>query len=227
MGLTATAVHRLRCWRRFDDEAPPQQGRGEQVAWAGDQIDQLEIGDIFMRIRIVSCIAALCAAVALAAPAAAQENVKIGFLRCDVAGGLGLIIASSKEMQCVFTTGDGRAEHYLGTIRKFGLDIGATNAGTLGWDVLAPTLGPLDHSLAGDFAGVTASATVGAGLGANAMVGGAGHQFALQPISVQTQTGLDLAGGVSSMTLRPGLEEAPPPARHWHYRHHHRHHVWH
>jgi hypothetical protein len=53
------------------------------------------------------------------------------------------------------------------------------------------------------------------------MVGGAGHQFALQPLSVQTQTGLDLAGGVSSMTLRPAPEEAPPPRRHWHYRRHH------
>ena len=162
-----------------------------------------------MNIRAVFCFAALGAAVGLAQPASAQENIKAGYLRCDVAGGLGLIIASSKEMRCTFAAADGHVEHYLGTIRKFGLDIGATNAGTLGWDVFAPTGGPLNYSLAGDFAGVTAQATAGVGLGANAMVGGAGRQFTLQPISIQTQTGLNLAGGVSSMTLRPAPEEAP------------------
>jgi hypothetical protein len=46
----------------------------------------------------------------------------------------------------------------------------------------------------------------------------------LQPISIQTQTGLNLAGGVSSMTLLPAPEEAPPPPRHYHYRHHHYYH---
>src|SRR5260370_38283684 len=176
------------------------------------QIVQLEIGAIFMSIRVVSCIAALGAAVALAATAAAQENIKVGYLNCAVAGGLGLVIASSKQMDCVFTAADGHVEHYLGTIRKFGLDIGATNAGALGWDVFAPTGGPLNYSLVGDFAGVTAQATAGIGLGANAMIGGAGRQFTLQPISIQTQTGLNLAGGVSSMTLLAGPWRAPKTA---------------
>ena len=157
-----------------------------------------------MNIRAVLCIAALTAAAAAAQPASAQSNVKIGALRCEVAGGLGLIIASSKDMECRFTSAAGYTEHYYGTIRKFGLDIGSTNAGTLAWDVFAPTAGPLHHALAGDYAGVAASATVGAGVGANAMVGGAGRSITLQPFSVQSQTGLDLAGGVSSMTLRPG-----------------------
>ena len=157
-----------------------------------------------MSIRAAFCIAALTAAVGFAPAAFAQANVKIGALRCEVAGGLGLIIGSSKEMECRFISADGRREHYYGTIRKFGLDIGSTNAGTLAWDVFAPTAGPLHHALAGDYAGVAASATVGAGVGANAMVGGAGRSITLQPFSVQSQTGLDLAGGVSSMTLRPG-----------------------
>jgi hypothetical protein len=157
-----------------------------------------------MSIRAVLCIAALTATVAAAQPAAAQSNVKIGALRCEVAAGLGLIIASSKEMECRFTSDHGFSEHYWGSIRKFGLDIGQTNAGTLAWDVFAPTAGPKRHALAGDYVGVGASATIGAGLGANALVGGFGRSFTLQPLSVQQQTGLDLAGGVSSMTLRPG-----------------------
>jgi len=52
--------------------------------------------------------------------------------------------------------------------------------------------------------GVGASATVGAGIGANALVGGFGRSFTLQPLSIQAQTGLALAAGVSSMTLRAG-----------------------
>ncbi len=107
-------------------------------------------------------------------------------------------------MECRFTSAAGYTEHYYGTIRKFGLDIGATNAGILGWDVFAPTLGPRRHALAGDYAGVDASATVGAGLGANVLVGGSNRSFALQPLSIQTQTGLALAAGVASLTLRPG-----------------------
>src|SRR3954471_24127400 len=155
-----------------------------------------------MNIRAAVCMAALASATTLGA-ASAAENVKVGSLRCDVAGGLGMIIGSSKEMECQFTSAKGRVEHYYGTIRKFGLDIGQTNAGTLAWDVFAPTGGPLRHALAGEYAGVGASATIGAGLGANAMVGGRENSFTLQPLSIQTQTGLNLSGGVSSMTLRP------------------------
>ncbi|WP_158812450.1 DUF992 domain-containing protein [Methylocapsa sp. S129] len=159
-----------------------------------------------MSIRAALCIAALTATVAAASPASAQQqsNVKVGALRCEVAAGLGMIIASSKEMECRFTSARGYTEHYYGTIRKFGLDIGQTNRGTLAWDVFAPTMGPRRHALAGDYAGVDASATVGAGIGANALVGGLDRSFTLQPLSIQTQTGLALAAGVASLTLRPG-----------------------
>ena len=148
---------------------------------------------------------ALAAAILTAAlPATARENVKVGRLQCEVAGGLGMIIASSKEMECRFTSTGGHSEMYHGRINKFGLDIGATQRGTLTWDVFAPTEGRLRFALAGEYAGVGASATVGVGLGANALVGGSDRQISLQPLSVQTQTGMDIAAGVSSMTLRPG-----------------------
>jgi len=93
---------------------------------------------------------------------------------------------------------------YHGRINKFGLDIGGTDRGILVWDVYAPTEGPLHHALAGNYEGVGASATVGVGLGANALIGGSNREISLQPLSVQAQTGLDIAAGVSSITLRPG-----------------------
>src|ERR1700730_4893521 len=136
--------------------------------------------------------------------ALAQQGVKIGALSCEVSGGLGFIIALSKEMNCLFTSASGQTEPYSGTIRKFGLDIGATDKGVLAWDVFAPSAGPERGALAGDYLGVDASATIGAGFGANALVGGFGRSLTLQPLSIQAQTGLDLAGGVAAMTLRAG-----------------------
>jgi hypothetical protein len=157
-----------------------------------------------MSIRAISPVAALILAVACAQPASAQQNVKIGALRCDVSAGLGLIVASTKEMRCAYHSARGYTEHYYGTIKKFGLDIGQTNRGVLAWDVLAPTMGARRGALAGDYVGVDASATVGAGVGANVLIGGFGRSITLQPLSVETQTGLALAAGVASLTLRAG-----------------------
>jgi hypothetical protein len=152
---------------------------------------------------LIAAVVAI-ASTAVAFPCFAAERVKVGNLRCEVSGGLGMIIASSKEMECVFTGPNGRSEHYYGAIHKFGLDIGATTQGVLSWDVFAPTAGPRRGALAGDYEGVAASATVGVGLGANALVGGSDRSFALQPLSVQAQNGLDLSAGVASFTLRSG-----------------------
>jgi len=146
-------------------------------------------------------IAAL--AVALSSPAFADPSVKIGELLCSVSSGLGLIVTSTRSMNCRYTSATGYEEHYRGVIRKFGLDIGSTRAGVLAWGVFAPTLGPRRHALAGDYVGVAASATAGAGVGANALVGGFGHSITLQPFSLETQTGLALSAGVASLTLRP------------------------
>ncbi len=137
-------------------------------------------------------------------PAAAQDHPKIGVLRCEVSSSLGLIITSSQEMECRFTAANGYSEPYFGKIRKFGLDIGATSQGTLTWDVLSATEGPRKGALAGDYGGVSASATAGAGVGANALIGGSDRAVTLQPVSIQTQTGLNLSAGVASMTLRSG-----------------------
>ena len=151
-----------------------------------------------------SLLAAAALTAAFAASPAYAERTKVGELRCEVSGGLGLIITSSKELECRFHSARGGSEMYHGRINKFGLDLGGTDRGVLVWDVFAPTEGPLHHSLAGDYAGLGASATVGVGLGANALVGGSNREFSLQPLSVQAQTGLDIAAGVSSITLRPG-----------------------
>jgi len=149
-------------------------------------------------------VLAVAAAVALPIPASAQANrTKVGTLSCDVSGGIGLIITSKKDLTCMFTPSQpGPREVYVGSITKFGLDLGATAGGEMVWAVYAPTTRKFG-ALAGDYGGATAEATVGAGLGANVLVGGSDRTVALQPVSVQAQAGLNVAAGVAELRLRP------------------------
>jgi len=138
----------------------------------------------------------------LASPAMA-DGTKVGVLSCNVSGGVGFIITSSKALSCVFESSAGAKERYAGTIRRLGLDIGVTGPGKLTWIVFAPNKGVQTGALEGDYAGVSAEATIVAGVGANALVGGFERSLTLQPFSVQVQTGGDLAAGVTSMNLEP------------------------
>jgi hypothetical protein len=158
--------------------------------------------------RPLSALAALAVVAAVAAPVPSHaappvQRTKIGTLTCDVSGGIGLIIASKKHLTCTFTpAGAGPLEVYTGSISKFGLDLGGTTRGVMVWSVYAPSSG-VHGALAGQYAGATAEATIGVGLGANVLVGGSNHTVALQPVSVQGQTGLNIAAGVADLTLRP------------------------
>ena len=54
-------------------------------------------------------------------------------------------------------------------------------------------------------AGVGANASVGAGAGANILVGGSGNAFSLQPISVEGQIGINIAGAWFYLGKEAGL----------------------
>ena len=133
---------------------------------------------------------------------AAPHGVKVGTLTCNVASGWGFIFGSSKDLHCTFR-GNGHRDHYTGTISKFGVDIGYTEGGVLVWGVFAPSSDVRAGALAGDYAGATASATVGVGLGANVLVGGLDKSIALQPLSVEGNTGLNVAAGIGAISLHP------------------------
>ena len=149
---------------------------------------------------------ALAAVVALglaASPAFAKTTgVKIGVLNCDVSAGVGMIVASSKTVKCTFDRAVGGKEYYTGTIEKLGLDVGFTGTGVMTWVVFAP--GQIAKgALKGKYAGASAEASVAVGLGANVRVGGGNKSIALQPLSVQAQTGLNVAAGVAALSLKP------------------------
>ena len=134
-------------------------------------------------------------------PAAGKSGANVGSLTCNVAGGIGFIFGSSKDLSCLFTRTDGIAERYSGTVKKFGVDIGFTKEAQMVWLVFAPgNIAP--GSLTGAYVGATASATVGAGVGANVLVGGGSGQITLQPVSVEGSVGLNVAGGLAEVELK-------------------------
>jgi Protein of unknown function (DUF992) len=134
-------------------------------------------------------------------PAAAQSRIEVGVLNCNVAGGTGFIIGSTKRLDCVFKRA-GRDERYTGTINKFGIDIGQTTASAIAWAVFAPSADIASGALAGDYGGISGEATVGVGVGANALLGGSTKTIALQPLSVQSQQGLNIAAGIAALNLQ-------------------------
>ncbi|MBB6487891.1 DUF992 domain-containing protein [Rhizobium lusitanum] len=132
-----------------------------------------------------------------------RNGVKIGYLDCEIGGGVGYVLGSAKEVECTFhsTVGKARVDHYTGAIRKMGVDLGFTTRSRLVWLVFAPTAGYHRGSLSGLYQGATVEATVGAGVGTNILVGGTAGSIQLQTVSVTGQLGLNLAATGTSVTL--------------------------
>jgi hypothetical protein len=130
------------------------------------------------------------------------KAVRAGFLTCQVANGWGFILGSSRKMNCTYGRDPNHTERYTGTISKFGVDIGYLHSGVILWSVLAPTNDPDPGALAGHYGGATASAAVGVGAGANVLIGGFQHSIALQPVSIEAQNGLNVAAGITELTLK-------------------------
>lgn len=155
------------------------------------------------RLSSYLCIALAILVVAMAG-AQAQSRTQVGVLECRSPGSVGLIVGSVTNFGCVLRVNGRPDDLYTARITKVGIDLGITGETGLSWAVLAPTNQIRPGDIAGNYAGVDASAAIGVGVGGNAMVGGSNNTFALQPLSVQGQTGLNVAGGVQSMELRPG-----------------------
>jgi len=155
-----------------------------------------------LRAVAVAALLSMGAASFLAAKPAASEPVGVtaGFLNCNVGSGWGLVLGSSRPMDCVYSSSAG-SQHYIGSMKKFGVDIGYVSSGTMVWAVVAPTMGLPPGALTGDYLGATGSATVGVGIGANVLFGGFDRSISLQPVSLEGSTGLDVAGGIGSLTL--------------------------
>lgn len=163
-----------------------------------------------MTFRLLSGAAALAVSGAFAAfavaPAMAEPaKIVIGTLTCKGHGSVGLILGSQEKLYCKFDPqGHHEPHRYIATITKVGLDVGVKGESTMVWTVLSSTTNMPRGALAGDYGGVSAGAAVGVGGTANALIGGNNNSVTLQPISVEGQTGLNIAVGVAGLSLRHG-----------------------
>jgi Protein of unknown function (DUF992) len=152
----------------------------------------------FLRKASLGCVVAL-----ISFGASAKNSTQIGTLSCNVSQGAGMVVVQKQTLSCAFKNSrSGKVEKYAGRIDQFGLALGEVKSGSLVWGVLAATGSPRAGALAGTYTGVGANASIGVGAGANILVGGSGRAFSLQPLSVQGQRGVNIAGGVTTVTLK-------------------------
>lgn len=132
---------------------------------------------------------------------AADAGVKVGVLTCKVEPGWSYVVGSTRDLNCEYSPDGGAAATYTGKVQKVGIDLGYSDGATMIWAVVAPTSDVGADALEGDYGGVSVGAAVGVGATANALVGGFDKSITLQPLSVEGNTGINLAAGVTSFTL--------------------------
>lgn len=164
--------------------------------------------------RLLTLTLATLGLIAPLASATAAPPVRAGVLQCQGGQNVGFVVGSVTSMECVFRSEGRRPEPYIATVHRIGLDLGVTEQTQLSWTVNAPTSRFGRGELAGSYGGVGANASIGVGGGGNFLVGGPGNAYALQPISLQGQTGLNVAAGIAGLELQP-VQFGPR-------RHHHR-----
>jgi hypothetical protein len=153
-----------------------------------------------------TALAAACSAAAafvtiLTSPASAQEpRIQLGELDCSLSSSVGLVVTSQRNVSCFFHSANAPETPYVGTLTRVGLDIGITSGGKMVWTVFVNT-DKYAGTLSGSYVGATAEAAVALGLGANVLIGGSNESVVLQPVSVQSTTGFNIAAGVSQLNL--------------------------
>lgn len=133
------------------------------------------------------------------------QKVQVGVLECKGGPSIGFIVGGMTNLACILRINGMPEDRYIATIQKLGIDIGITKSTALAWNVFAPVAQPGRGDIAGTYVGVDAMAAALVGVGGNVLLGGSNNSIALQPISIQVETGLAIAAGLERMDLRPGM----------------------
>jgi|TARA_R110002096_G_scaffold22675_28_gene72814 hypothetical protein len=141
------------------------------------------------------------------ATVAAEGGIEVGVLTCNVVPGsrVNLLIRSTADVECTYENG-GVTEDYRGeTGIALGLDLSFRSNEKMVFTVFAATddVRPGAKALGGKYVGGQVSAAAGLGLGAKALVGGGAKNIGLQPLALETSTGIGIAGGLGFLYIEP------------------------
>lgn len=155
----------------------------------------------------LAMVALLSGQQALAAEEVSSAGTKVGILTCKTVpdSGLNLILHSTVDVTCTFeSTAGGSIEKYKGeTGVGLGIDLNYKRQETIGYTVMSADFKAGTYQLAGKYGGAGASATVGAGVGAQVLIGGNARSVSLQPLVLSASTGAGVAAGLTYLYLEP------------------------
>jgi hypothetical protein len=162
-----------------------------------------------MSIRMIGCaFAAALFGSAVVATIPARADVALGTLTCRSPQPTTYILASATGYSCVFRPAAGAPQLYEGTVYRLGAQAGTSSNTTLVWAVFALTSHVAPGALAGGYGGASAGAALGIGARVNALVGGLPNAFALQPVSVEGENGINAVATVTGLQLRAVVHRA-------------------
>jgi hypothetical protein len=156
-----------------------------------------------MNLKAFALSAALIAFASSQAAGQSATWTQAGMLGCKLNPSIGFVIFGHQSMECRFVpSAPVPPQIYEGALNTVGIDIGIVGTGGLAWAVLAPTAGVPAGALAGTYVGASGDVALGAGVGANVLLGGSNRSFALQPVSVEGSVAIDVTLGLSALQLR-------------------------
>jgi hypothetical protein len=134
-----------------------------------------------------------------------EAGVELGVLTCEVVPGsrVNLLIRSTADVTCTFDN-QGTVEKYRGeTGIALGLDLSFKENEKMGFAVIAASsdVRPGAYALEGKYVGGQAAAAAGVGLGAKVLVGAGNKNISLQPLALETSTGLGVSGGLGFLYI--------------------------
>ncbi|SON56021.1 hypothetical protein HDIA_2480 [Hartmannibacter diazotrophicus] len=153
-------------------------------------------------------IGSLALALSAGTAFAASPGVQAGKLVCDGVSGSNFIVGSTANLSCTYKpVGSQPAVPMMAKINHYGIDFGKRDDVHLVWYVLAPSTKVQPESLAGYYGGVSAGASLGRGVQANTLIGGSMKSIALNPVSLQSESGANLTAAVTGLHLRMPMND--------------------
>ncbi|TAJ88300.1 DUF992 domain-containing protein [Reyranella sp.] len=131
-----------------------------------------------------------------------NSRIYIGALSCNIAGGTGYVLGSSKNMDCVFLGRDGHSAEYTGTINKVGVDIGYTKAVHTVWRVYSLGSDRKPNQLSGTYVGEQSTVAAGGQAGGNWIYGGPNAEIGMVASGIVKDAGYNLATGIAEMSIK-------------------------